>query len=309
MHKPQLIVIGGATASGKSALAVELCKRLNGEVVSCDSMQIYRRMDIGTAKPTREEMQGITHHMIDVVEPECDYDVSTYMTEADGCIRDILARGKLPVLCGGTGLYIDALIKGLTFSSDSDEDLREELRRIALTEAGRHELHERLKSIDPDSAARLHENDIRRVIRSIEIYEVTGKTQTEHMKEDSERETAYDARCYAFDWDREPLYDRINRRVDVMFRNGLADEVKALLDSGVPMNCTSMQALGYKETAMYVKGFCSREDTAEAIKTGSRHYAKRQLTWLRRDGGFTWLDPKENTETTIDRIRGDLNDR
>ena len=289
MTKSCLIAIAGATASGKTAAAVRLCQEIGGEVVSCDSMQIYRGMDIGTAKPDADERGGIPHHMIDILDPTESYSVSAFREQAGSVIEAILARGSQPVLCGGTGLYIDALTRPMAFSEQSDDVLREELKAVAAQPGGKDRLHAMLASIDPESAQRLHENDVRRVIRAIEIFRLTGRTMTEQMALDRAREGDYRVKLFALEWPRETLYQRIDRRVDEMMAKGLVDEVKSLLDGGVPLDSTAMQALGYKEIAAALTNRCSMEEAVAAIKLGTRHYAKRQLTWLRRDGRARWI--------------------
>ena len=282
--KPELIVISGPTASGKTALAVALAKQYNGEVVSADSMQIYRRMDIGTAKPTIEEREGIPHHMIDVVEPEEDFSVARYVDMASQCVDDILSRGKLPILAGGTGLYIDSLLSGRTFSAFSPESpLRGELEERIRMEGGQALLEE-LAKVDPESAARLHPNDEKRIVRALEVYLTTGKTITQHNAETLAIPPRYDALTLNLSYERrEDMWSRIDRRVDVMMEQGLVEEVRALLDSGVPDKCTAMQAIGYKEMVQAVRVTGDYKAGAEEIKLRSRQYAKRQLTWFKRN--------------------------
>ena len=307
MQKPHLIVIGGATASGKTAAAVRLCEKIGGEVVSCDSMQIYRGMDVGTAKPTLEERRGIPHHMIDIIDPDESYSASRFKEDAAACIGDILSRGKRLVLCGGTGLYIDALTRPMDFALPSDPALRETLNAISWQENGKKILHAMLGEIDPESAARLHPNDVRRVARAIEIYRLTGHTMTEQMALDRQREGDYEVTFFALDWPRDVLYDRIDRRVDQMMACGLADEVKRLLANGLSADSTAMQALGYKEIVMALDGKCDMSEAVEEIKLGSRHYAKRQLTWLRRDGRARFIDAQDRTTDDIVQIMmGDI---
>ena len=282
--KPELIVISGPTASGKTALAVALAKQYNGEVVSADSMQIYRRMDIGTAKPTVEEMEGIPHHMIDVVEPEEDFSVARYVDMASKCVDDILSRGKLPIVAGGTGLYIDSLLSGRTFSAFSPESpLRGELEARIRTEGGEVLLAE-LAKVDPESAQRLHPNDEKRIVRALEVYLSTGKTITQHNLETQNIPPRYNALALTLSFERrEDMWQRIDRRVDVMMEQGLVEEVRALLDSGVPNKCTAMQAIGYKEMVEAVLRNGDVKAAAEEIKLRSRQYAKRQLTWFKRN--------------------------
>ena len=288
--QPKLVVITGPTASGKTALGVMLAQRLGGEVVSADSMQIYRGMDIGTAKPTPEEMQGVPHHMIDIADPAENYSVSRYAKEAAACVDDILARGKLPVVVGGTGLYIDSLIAGRTFADGTaDTALRQELSE-RYDEIGGEGLLGELRKVDPERAAKLHPADKKRIVRAMEVYILTGRTITQHDAETRTVPPRYDAAKIALDFaDRQDLYDRIDRRVELMVRQGLFDEVRALLAAGVPADCTAMQAIGYKEAVAAVRGEAAPQDAVAAIQLASRRYAKRQLTWLRRDADLFWL--------------------
>lgn len=287
---PKILVISGPTASGKTWLAVELAKRHNGEVVSADSMQIYRRMDIGTAKPTAEEMQGVPHHMIDVADPEEDFSAARYVDMASRCVDDVLSRGKLPILAGGTGLYIDSLLSGRTFAAfDEASPLRSELEARYAREGGESLLRE-LARVDPDAAARLHPNDAKRIVRALEVWLTTGRTITEHNEQTRAIPPRYDALTLTLDYERrEDLWARIDRRVDEMMERGLAEEVRALLDSGVPFKCTAMQAIGYKEMAAALRGDGDTAAAAAQIKLRSRQYAKRQRTWFRRNQKAKWL--------------------
>ncbi len=285
----KILVVTGPTATGKTALSVELAKKLGGEIVSADSMQIYRGMDIGTAKVTKAEMQNIPHHMIDIADPSEDYSVSRYVEEADAAVRGILSRGRLPIVAGGTNLYIDSLIAGLDFAEKAeDAALRESLNK-QYDDIGGEEMLEHLRGFDPERAAKLHPADKRRIVRAVEIYILTGETITRHDEETKKRPKRYDAVKIALTFaDRAVLYDRINARVDKMVSDGLFDEVKGLLDSGLSPACTSMQAIGYKEPAAYFRGEMSKDAAIELIKLSSRRYAKRQLTWLRRDTTVLW---------------------
>ena len=287
---PKILVVSGPTASGKTALAVELALAHNGEVVSADSMQIYRRMDIGTAKPTRAEMRGVPHHMLDVADPEEDFSVARYVELAARCVDDILARGRLPIVAGGTGLYIDSLLSGRTFARfDPDSPLRRELEE-ELARRGGAALLEELARVDPDTAARLHPNDGKRIVRALEVYRSTGTTLTAHNAMTRSLPPRYDALTLTLAFQRrEDMWDRIDRRVDRMMADGLAEEVRALLDSGVPDRCTAMQAIGYKEMAAALRGDGDTARAAEEIKLRSRQYAKRQLTWFRRNPDARWL--------------------
>ena len=284
-----IICIAGPTASGKTALAVELAKELNGEVVSCDSMQVYKRMDIGTAKPTFEEMQGIPHHMIDVAEPDEDFSVSRYCCLAAPIVDNIVARGKTAIIAGGTGLYMDSLIRGNTFAPFPSTGVREKLEAQADSE-GMEEMLSRLSSIDPEAAARLHLSDRKRIIRALEVYLETGQTITEHNRKTQLIPPKYTPLWLGLDFaDRAELYRRIDRRVDMMLEMGLISEIQGLLASGIPPRCTAMQAIGYKEFVAALHGEETIAQAAEEVKKSSRHYAKRQLTWFRRNPKLHWL--------------------
>lgn len=291
MDRAKIIVITGPTATGKTRLSVELAKSLGGEIVSADSMQLYRGMDIGTAKVRPEEMQGVIHHMIDVAEPSEDYSVSRYVSEASACVDDILRRGMIPIVAGGTNLYIDSLVRGLDFAeAPEDKLLREELGRQYDTVGGEAML-ERLRSFDPERAAKLHAADKRRIVRAIEVYSLTGETISAHDERTRQHPARYDAVKIALNFeDREQLYAGINRRVDEMVAQGLFEEVEGLLRSGLSPDCTAMQAIGYKEPAAFFAGKLGRDEATELIKLGSRRYAKRQLTWLRRDKDVYWIN-------------------
>ena len=288
----KIIAVAGPTASGKSALALELCKRLDGELISLDSMQIYRGLDIGTAKPTKAEQAEVCHHMIDICEPTENFSAAEFAERAHKVIADVQSRGKKAVLCGGTGLYLDTVLGRLDFGEiESDEKLRGEL--IAFAEKnGAEALHERLREIDPQAAEKIHPNNVRRVARAIEIYELTGKTKTEHDRQ-AISDSPYESLIIGLDYDdREVLYNRINRRVDAMIEAGLEGEVRSLVSRGLlSAESTAGQAIGYKEMLGYIAGDCSLGDAVEKIKLGTRRYAKRQLTWLRRNPSINWLYP------------------
>ena len=282
-----IICIVGPTASGKTALAVELAKEFNGEVVSCDSMYVYRRMNIGTAKPTIEEMDGIVHHMIDVAEPWEDFSVSKYCDMAAPIVDDIVARGKTAIIAGGTGLYMDSLIKGNDFAPVPATGVREQLEAKAV-EVGFDAMLEELRTVDPESADRL--KDTRRVIRALEVYYETGITMTEHNRRTQEIPPRYQPLWIGLDFaQRSELYRRIDLRVSIMLEMGLMQEIKDLLASGIPEKCTAMQAIGYKEFLAALKGECTVEEAADQVRQSSRRYAKRQLTWLRRNKNIHWL--------------------
>lgn len=296
-----IICIAGPTASGKTALAVALAKAIGGEVVSCDSMQIYRRMDIGTAKPTVQEMAGIPHHMLDVADPEEDFSVGRYCEMATQIVEDIRQRGKIPIIAGGTGLYMDALIKGNRFAPCPSTGMREKLEQQA-DEKGMEAMLELLRSIDPDSAARLHLADRKRILRALEVYYETGQTITAHNLQTQAIPPRYDPVWFALeDTQRSELYARIDSRVSKMLEAGLLDEIRELLDSGIPEKCTAMQAIGYKEFIAALNGQCSIEEAADDVRQASRHYAKRQLTWFRRNPNMNWLrrDTGETTEEIL----------
>ena len=284
-----IICIAGPTASGKTALAVELAKEFDGEVVSCDSMQVYRRMDIGTAKPTEEERQGIPHHMLDVAEPDEDFSVSRYCAMAGPIVDDILARGKTAIIAGGTGLYMDSLIRGNDFAPYPATGRREELEERADRE-GIQPLMDWLKDIDPDSAARLHLSDRKRIIRALEVYLETGETITAHNLKTQAIPPKYSPLWLGLDFSqRSELYRRIDLRVDLMLEAGLIREIQALLASGIPPKCTAMQAIGYKEFVSALEGHGTIPEAAAQVQQSSRRYAKRQLTWFRRNDHMNWL--------------------
>lgn len=285
----RMICIAGPTASGKTALAVELAKEFDGEVVSCDSMQVYRRMDIGTAKPTEEEKQGIVHHMLDVAEPWEDFSVSRYCEMASPIVDDILERGKTAIIAGGTGLYMDALIRGNDFAPYPATGRREELEERARQE-GVEVLMDWLRQVDPDSAARLHLSDQKRIIRALEVYLETGETITAHNLKTQAIPPKYHPLWLGLDFsERAELYRRIDMRVDMMLEMGLVQEIQSLLAEGVPPKCTAMQAIGYKEFVSALQGFGTVKEAAELVQQSSRRYAKRQLTWFRRNKAMNWL--------------------
>ena len=282
-----IICIAGPTASGKTALAVELAKAYNGEVVTCDSMYVYRRMNIGTAKPSLEEMDGIIHHMIDVAEPDEDFSVSRYCEMASPIVDDILARGKTAIIAGGTGLYMDSLIKGNDFAPFPSTGVRERLEKET-DEIGFDAMMERLRSIDPEAADRIH--DRKRMIRALEVFYETGETITAHNLKTQAIPPKYTPLWLGLDCaDRAELYRRIDLRVDIMLQQGLIEEIQDLLASGVPANSTAMQAIGYKEFVEALKGNGTIAEAAESVKQASRRYAKRQLTWFKRNMNVHWL--------------------
>ena len=308
--KDRIICIAGPTASGKTALAVELAKELGGEVVSCDSMQVYRRMDIGTAKPTQDEMQGIVHHMLDVAEPEEDFSVSRYCEMASSIVDDIIARGKTVIIAGGTGLYMDSLIKGNDFAPFPSTGMREKLEAQADLE-GMEAMLFLLNSIDPEAAARLHLKDRKRIIRALEVYYETGETITEHNRKTQAIPPKYTPLWLGLDFDpRAELYSRIDKRVDLMLEAGLVEEIENLLASGIPAKCTAMQAIGYKEFIDALDGKISIAEAADQVRQASRHYAKRQLTWFRRNPRMHWLvrKPDDDFGKILERARQVINE-
>ena len=298
MNKPKVIIICGPTASGKTALSIELAKTINGEIVSCDSMQIYKDMDIGTAKPTAEEMQGIKHYLLDFIEPDKRYSVAEFKKDAEKAIEQILAKGKIPIVVGGTGLYVDSLIYGIEYQDiPLDEEYRNKLEQIA-NEKGLEVLYEKAKQIDEQAMKKISPNDKKRIMRVLEIYKATGKNKTEQEMESRKNEVKYDFKVFAINMDREVLYDRINKRVDIMIEQGLIEEVKNIIQkySEFP---TAMQGLGYKEVVEYLNGKCSKEEMIEKIKMETRRYAKRQLTWFRKNKQTIWINGLNSKESNV----------
>ena len=298
MNKPKVIIICGPTASGKTALSIELAKTINGEIVSCDSMQIYKDMDIGTAKPTVEEMQGIKHYLLDFIEPDKRYSVAEFKKDAEKAIEQILAKGKIPIVVGGTGLYVDSLIYGIEYQDiPLDEEYRNKLEQIA-NEKGLEVLYEKAKQIDEQAMKKISPNDKKRIMRVLEIYKATGKNKTEQEMESRKNEVKYDFKVFAINMDREVLYDRINKRVDIMIEQGLIEEVKNIIQkySEFP---TAMQGLGYKEVVEYLNGKCSKEEMIEKIKMETRRYAKRQLTWFRKNKQTIWINGLNSKESNV----------
>lgn len=293
MNKIPLVVIAGPTASGKTRLAIDVAKQFNGEIVSADSMQIYKYMNIGTAKPTAAERAECTHHLIDFVEPDAEFSVADYTALAHKVIADITSRGRLAVMCGGTGLYIDSVVNDVPFGEqDTDYEMRKELNDLAEREGGER-LLEILAEFDPVSAQRLHPNNLRRIIRAIEFYRTTGVPISEHQEMTKRIESRYEPVMFCINHTRDILYERINIRVDMMLEEGLADEVKSLMDMGYTKNMNSMKGIGYKEMMTYLNGECTLDEAVEAVKQGTRRYAKRQLTWFRRDKRIISLAPEK----------------
>lgn len=302
MEKDKVIVIGGPTASGKTGLGVQLAKRINGEVVSADSMQIYKDMDIGTAKATAEEMDGVKHYLLDFVSPDERYSVADFKKDAEEKIAEILAKGKVPIVVGGTGLYIDTLVYGIEYPEiEFDEEYRNELMELSKTDEGLAELYGEAKKIDPEAAEKISENDRKRITRILEIYKATGKNKTEMEKVSRLKGPKYDYKVFAIDMDREKLYERINLRVDLMIKDGLIDEVKNIV-AKYDKFPTAMQGLGYKEVVEYLNNEVTYEEMIEKIKQETRRYAKRQLTWFRKYKDIVWLDGLLQKEENIDII-------
>ena len=300
--KPKVIVIAGPTASGKTALSIELAKKIDGEIISSDSMQIYKNMDIGTAKVTKEEMQGIKHYLIDCVSPDERYSVSNFKKDSMEAIEQILSKGKVPIVAGGTGLYIDSLIYGIEYQDMIfDEAYRELLMKQAETEDGLKKLYEDAKQIDEEAVKKISHNDKKRIIRILEIYHATGKNKTEQEKLSRVNDVKYDFKVFAIDMDREKLYNRINRRVDIMLEQGLVEEVKKLKEKYNHFP-TAMQGLGYKEVVEYLNEKCTYEEMVEKIKQETRRYAKRQLTWFRKNKQTIWLNAENGIQNNIDII-------
>ena len=292
-EKPMLIVVAGPTASGKSAAAVELARMIDGEIISADSMQVYRHMDIGSAKITKEEMMGIPHYLIDVADPTEEFDVVRYARMAKEAISNIISREKIPILCGGTGFYIQAVTRDIDFSeTGSLPEYREELAAYA-AEHGNEALHERLRTIDPVSYETIHPNNLKRVIRALEYYKETGMTISAHNEAERQRETPYDLHFFVLNDDRAVLYDRIDRRVDFMMAEGLYDEVLYLRQMGLTRDMVSMQGLGYKEMLDCMDGQYDLDEAVRILKRDSRHYAKRQITWFKRERNTIWIDRRD----------------
>ncbi len=292
MDKPKVIVICGPTASGKTALSIELAKKINGEIISSDSMQIYKYMDVGTAKPTQEEMQGIQHYLLDFVEPNQRYSVAEFKKDAEKAIEQILAKGKVPIIVGGTGLYVDSLIYGIEYQDIKlDENYRAELEKRVEKE-GLEILYIEAQKIDSQAVEKISENDKKRILRILEIYHATGKNKTEQEIESRKNGVKYDYKVFAINMDREKLYERINKRVDIMIEQGLIEEVKKLLKKYNEFP-TAMQGLGYKEVVEYLENKISKEEMIEKIKRETRRYAKRQLTWFRKNKQTIWIGPHD----------------
>lgn len=306
MQKEKVIVICGPTASGKTALSIELAKKINGEIISSDSMQIYKDMDIGTAKPTAEEMQGIKHYLIDFVSPDERYSVADYKKDAKKAIKEIIQKGKTPIIVGGTGLYVDSLIYEIEYQNiEFDEEYRKNLEK-QVEEKGLEELYKKAQEIDSEAIKKISKNDKKRILRILEIYHATGKNKTEQEKLSRKKEVEYDYLVYALDWEREKLYERINKRVDIMIEQGLIEEVKKIYEKYDKFP-TAMQGLGYKEVVEYLEKQITKEEMIEKIKQETRRYAKRQLTWFRKNKQTIWLNAQDEIQNNIQIILEGLN--
>ncbi len=305
--KQPLIILTGPTAVGKTKLSIALAKAVDGEIISADSMQVYKNMTIGTAKILPEEMQGVPHHLIDILEPEEEFNVVLFARLAKEAMERCWNRGKIPILVGGTGFYIQAVLYDIDFTeNDDDKTYREELERIA-TEQGAGVLHERLKNIDAKAAEEIHPNNVKRVIRALEFYEKSGGQKiSEHNEEQKQKESPYNFAYFVLNDDREVVYDRINRRVDLMLADGLLEEVKSLLEKKVPTTAVSMQGLGYKEIVAYLKGECTLEEAVYILKRDTRHFAKRQITWFKREEDVLWFNRPEYNQSEEKILEGML---
>ena len=310
--KKPMIILTGPTAVGKTDLSIQLAKAINGEIISADSMQVYRHMDIGSAKVTPEEMDGVCHHLIDVLEPEEEFNVVVFQKLAKEALTGIYERGHIPIIVGGTGFYIQALLYDIDFTeNDGDTAIRRELEKLAQTQ-GAGCLHQMLQEIDPESAVAIHQNNVKRVIRAIEFYRQTGKKISLHNEQEREKQSPYQFLYYVLDTDRKTLYERIDRRVDLMMEHGLVDEVKHLADMGCTRDMVSMQGLGYKEILDYLSGEIPLEEAVYILKRDTRHFAKRQITWFKRERDVRWLeleqfqnDRKKVLEHILDEIEGE----
>lgn len=301
LSKPKVIVICGPTASGKTKLSIELAKKINGEIVSCDSMQIYKDMTIGTAKPTSEEMQGIKHYLIDCVSPDARYSVADYKKDATSAIKEIISKGKVPIIVGGTGLYLESLIYNIEYNEiEVDLKYREELEKIE-KEDGLESLYKKAETIDPDAIKKISHNDKKRIFRILEIYKATGKTKTQLEIESRKKQPEFDYLLFGINMDRAKLYERINLRVDIMLKQGLIEEVQKLCKKYEKLP-TALQGLGYKEVVEYLDGKCSKDEMIEKIKQETRRYAKRQLTWFRKYDNLIWLDGLGDIQNNINII-------
>lgn len=288
-----LIILTGPTAVGKTALSIDLAKAVNGEIISADSMQVYKKMDIGTAKITAAEMQGVKHHLIDILDPGEDFNVVLFKEYALKAMEDIYSRGRIPIIVGGTGFYIQALLYDIDFEeNDNDMSYREELQNLASLH-GNNYIHDMLGKVDPESAEKIHANNVKRVIRALEFYKKTGTKISEHNETESQKKSPYNFEYFVLCDDRAKLYDKIDRRIDIMLEDGLVDEVRGLVAEGYDRSLVSMQGLGYKEIIDYLQGRCSFDEAVYTLKRDTRHFAKRQITWFKREKHVTWVNKNE----------------
>lgn len=293
MNNRPLIILTGPTAVGKTALSIGLAKAVDGEIISADSMQVYRKMNIGTAKIQQSEMQGVRHHLIDILDPGEDFNVVLFKKYALEAMKDIYSRGKIPVVVGGTGFYIQALLYDINFEdNDNDMSYREELQALA-AEHGNSYIHDMLVGVDPESAEKIHENNVKRVIRALEFYKKTGTKISKHNEAESQKESPYNFEYFVLNDDRQKLYDRIDRRIDIMLEDGLLDEVRSLVDEGYSRDLVSMQGLGYKEMIDYIQERYTLDEAVYTLKRDTRHFAKRQVTWFKREKQVTWVNKNE----------------
>lgn len=308
--KLPLVVLTGPTAVGKTSLSIRLAHEISAEIISADSMQVYKRMDIGTAKIRKEEMDGITHHMIDILEPQEDFNVTMFVSMASELVKNITDRGNIPLITGGTGFYIQALLKNVMFTEEKeDSSIRRELMEYAAAN-GPEALHDMLGMTDPEYAAQVHPNNIKRVIRAIEYYRQTGDKFSEHNKREALRESPYNYAYFVLNDRRSHIYDRINKRVDIMMRDGLVNEVASLLEEGCTTDMVSMQGLGYKEIIEYIQGKCTLDEAVDNLKQSTRHFAKRQITWFKREKDTIWYDKSLLTDDgIIDAMKAELKNK
>ncbi len=307
--KRPLIILTGPTAVGKTELSIKLAKAVNGEIISADSIQVYRHMDIGSAKVTTEEMDGVKHYLIDVLDPADEFNIYVFKKMAMEAIEEIYAKGKIPIIAGGTGFYIQSILYDIEFSEEEGDKTYRHMLENKAKEEGVSVVHKMLEEVDPKAALEIHENNLKRVIRALEYYKETGQRISEHNEEQKQKESPYNFRYYVLNMDRDKLYDRINLRVDIMLDNGLVDEVKKLKNMGYANNLVSMQGIGYKEIRDYVDGSCSYEEAIDILKKNTRHFAKRQLTWFRREQAVTWINHEEfgnDKDKILDFIINDL---
>lgn len=301
MKKRPLVILTGPTAVGKTKLSVELAKRIGGEILSADSMQVYRHMDIGSAKIRSDEMEGIPHHLLDILEPWEEFNVVVFQQKCKECLEQIYDSGHIPILVGGTGFYIQAVLYDVDFTENGESDYRKNLEALSQTPEGPAELHRRLLLVDPDAALAIHQNNVKRTIRALEFYHLTGQKISEHNNMQREKEAAFNSCFFVLTDNRQKLYERIDDRVDQMLSDGLVDEVKRLKDLGCHRNMVSMQGLGYKEILAFLDGEITLEEAVYQLKRDTRHFAKRQLTWFRREKDILWID-KEQFDYSDDKI-------